>query len=456
MMSNAEGDCIVIAVLSGKGGSGKTAISLAISKVLSDAGIETLLIDCDIATRGATYFFEPELKGIPIDFQSLFVESVDEGRIIAQTRHGFDFIRADGDWDHDPVADFSRENWKYLQSQYSVILLDCQAGYSELVKWAVANSQARLIVLEPDAVSAAATRTLAFRLGGMLETQTTFQIFNKLTEEERPIYEKAIGGTLYPSLPPLPFDWGVRASFASRSIPEVISARSAFGLGVLRMLRQLIPSHDSILQEHEQRTVGNWFTDIRTKLTELEDLKADTRFERSEQDRRNRLRRLYIQTSGVMSVGVLLMAMTFMRGSLAGILLEYLPAAIGMMAVVVGFARQVFEVKEIREERNKDSAENAMQDLESQIDQYKTLISTDPRLREYSKENLGNAVSRTRFRSGESCIVSGVYRVESYIDDDGAIVDHDVRVSLSAGENFPLNDSRRCRWKLIDDPVASK
>lgn len=47
-----------IAFLSGKGGSGKTTLALSMADLLSRCGIRTLLVDCDMSTNGATYFYE--------------------------------------------------------------------------------------------------------------------------------------------------------------------------------------------------------------------------------------------------------------------------------------------------------------------------------------------------------------------------------------------------------------
>ena len=62
MTSNTNKKTSVISFLSGKGGSGKTSSSLAISKILADVGFKVLLIDFDFATSGATYFFLPDLN----------------------------------------------------------------------------------------------------------------------------------------------------------------------------------------------------------------------------------------------------------------------------------------------------------------------------------------------------------------------------------------------------------
>ena len=46
----------VVAIISGKGGAGKTSVALSLAKYLALLGKRVLVIDADSATHGATYF----------------------------------------------------------------------------------------------------------------------------------------------------------------------------------------------------------------------------------------------------------------------------------------------------------------------------------------------------------------------------------------------------------------
>ena len=50
-----------LAILSGKGGSGKTTLSILLTQLLANCNKQILLVDCDLSTNGATYFFESRL-----------------------------------------------------------------------------------------------------------------------------------------------------------------------------------------------------------------------------------------------------------------------------------------------------------------------------------------------------------------------------------------------------------
>lgn len=53
--------------MSSKGGSGKTTLALSIADLLYRCEVRTLLVDCDLSTNGATYFYESRLADRSID-----------------------------------------------------------------------------------------------------------------------------------------------------------------------------------------------------------------------------------------------------------------------------------------------------------------------------------------------------------------------------------------------------
>lgn len=48
----------VISLISAKGGMGKTSIAVNIAHAATEIGLKVLLIDCDLRTMGATYFYK--------------------------------------------------------------------------------------------------------------------------------------------------------------------------------------------------------------------------------------------------------------------------------------------------------------------------------------------------------------------------------------------------------------
>ena len=63
MNTNNEISATTVSFVSGRGGVGKTVISLSLEKFLSSLGDrKVLLIDFDLATNGASHFFRDKIK----------------------------------------------------------------------------------------------------------------------------------------------------------------------------------------------------------------------------------------------------------------------------------------------------------------------------------------------------------------------------------------------------------
>lgn len=398
-----------LALLSGKGGSGKTIIALSMSKLLSEAGQKVLLIDLDIATHGATYWFENDMENATSEILCLhhLLDSSKGQRLPLKTSHGFDFIPSTSnlltekfdaqslyfkDIKNESVFD---DNFSNISDDYDVVILDCQAGYSRLVAWAAKSVNRNLLVLESDAVTAASVRVLFLRLGAILSRSKTWQIYNKLTEEERGIYEKMEAGALFPNLPPIPFDWQVRAAFALGQIPNTASIDSAFGLGVLRVLRPLIPAASEALTTLERETVGEWHNDVTMMLSKLEKEKKEIKFSAIMKERRRRLRLAQfvilvgLLISAVFATAALVMPLKISIFTLEQMSLRFTPSVFAGTLALLGLVIPVgyyFGVQHsIRSEQLQDVAQERIEMLDREMERFQTLLRTDPRLREYAK-----------------------------------------------------------------------
>lgn len=278
-----------LALISGKGGSGKTVVGLAMARILTEAGYSVLLIDCDTSTHGATYFFENDLEraGDVLTLAQLMRgKNARRGTHLFKAKDGFSFMPStlrpaeDQDVVHGPTEDSDLyQRLHFLRDKFDITIFDCQAGYNAVVRGMCEMSRRHLIVMEPDAVSSAAVRVLFLQLGNLLKSSSTWQVFNKLTEEERPAYSKVMAGTLFTNLPAVPFDWSVRAAFAIKEIPSVMSAESAFGLGLMRLAHIILPECRDRLQELEQKTIGEWYANVLASKERAETLLASLRHE---------------------------------------------------------------------------------------------------------------------------------------------------------------------------------
>lgn len=228
-----------VAFLSGKGGSGKTTIALSVSSMLSKCNIKILLLDCDLNTNGATYFYEEKLsqsKNI-LSFQDLICDDIDIDTI-TQINSNMFFIPSmtkfsekntlPSLFDSHAKLNFNR-NMQKLLSNYDVILYDCQAGYSEVLELVLPLVDTNLIVMESDAISASSLRNLYLKIGHLLNDNHTYQIFNKVSSDEYKIYSKLSKETFFPNIETVLFNWEIRKAFALANVPNINHLTASYG-----------------------------------------------------------------------------------------------------------------------------------------------------------------------------------------------------------------------------------
>lgn len=231
----------VLALLSGKGGSGKTTLALSIASMLSECSVKVLLIDSDLSTNGATYFYEGKLENRLKESGSFYNIFVNNENIID------DFININSNLDFLPsIAKITKNNTKsyqygeldfrrmgnfdeQLRSYYDVIIYDCQSGYTDILRLILPYIDVNLVVMEADAISSAAIRSLYLKIGDILDSKKIYQVFNKATDEEYDIYSKVSGGTVFTNIETIRFDWKIRRAFAIGQIPDMRNTSAKYG-----------------------------------------------------------------------------------------------------------------------------------------------------------------------------------------------------------------------------------
>lgn len=254
-----------IAFLSGKGGSGKTTLALSTADLLCRCGVQTLLVDCDLSTNGATYFYESQLttldegqrprsrsfdglmKGIDIinEFFPLTISS------------GLDFIPSILDISNQYLGEEERIHRRDCKSQlekfltwarknYEVILFDCQAGYAEFLPILLPLMDADLFVMEADSISASAMRSLHLKIGNSLGHARLYQVFNKATPDEYDTYSKIVG-TFFTNIGTLLFDWKIRQAFSRSQVPDIENTSAKYGIDLCEICKVIFT--DKVIQE---------------------------------------------------------------------------------------------------------------------------------------------------------------------------------------------------------------
>lgn len=253
----------VLALLSGKGGSGKTTLALSIASMLSKCKLKVLLVDCDLSTNGATYFYEEKLAENTNElssFYNLFISDINDDSYRLRK-----VIKIDEYMDFMPsivkITKLNSESYRYreqdlkkvdkidkkLRDEYDVIIYDCQAGYTDILKLLLPYVDINLVVMEADAISSAAIRSFYLKVGNLLNDKKIYQIFNKATDEEYEIYSKISGGTVFTNIETVRFDWKIRKAFSVAQIPDMQKTSARYGEQVYNICKVLFK--DEKIQE---------------------------------------------------------------------------------------------------------------------------------------------------------------------------------------------------------------
>lgn len=239
-----------MALLSGKGGSGKTTLALSMSSMLSKCGIRVLLVDCDLSTNGATYFYEdrlPEHNRNTISFYNIIFGIGDQEGAINIDKN-MDFIPSITQITKQNTETYSyRENDEKIlknmkanyDEKYDIIIFDCQAGYTDSLKLILPIVDINLVVMEADAISSSAIRSLYLKIGDFLNDRKVYQIFNKATDEEYQIYSKISGGTVFTNIETVKFDWKIRKAFSVAEIPDMEITSANYGIQIYNICKIL-------------------------------------------------------------------------------------------------------------------------------------------------------------------------------------------------------------------------
>lgn len=259
-----------LALISGKGGSGKTTMAICMASMLAESGQKVLLVDCDLSTNGATFFFEDlvnEHKDRIFSFTDIIglisgEEKVGRGDAIRRlgrneaeylyVAENFAFVPSimpsdlrTNLFDSINIKRYSTEFpniYSYLKKPFDIVLFDCQAGYSEALEYVLPVSDYTLLIMEADAISSAAARNLYIKTEKLMINKKTYQIFSKVTEEEKAVYGQVLLGTFYTNIGAVIFDWNVRKAFGLAKIPDVKSSKSEFGMQVYDICTNIFSS----------------------------------------------------------------------------------------------------------------------------------------------------------------------------------------------------------------------
>ncbi|MBQ7501033.1 MAG: ParA family protein [Clostridia bacterium] len=249
--------CKSISIISGKGGCGKTTLALSMASLLSNCGIKVLLVDCDLCTNGATYFYEEKLssnKKMILSFNDIVFRNYDPKKKYVNINENYDFMPSIIQISKDDTKTYTYSNGDTLQlnndivQKYDIVIFDCQSGYTDVLKLILPICDIVLMVMETDSISSAATRCLYLKIGDIINEKKIYQVFNKSSIEEYDTYSKVSGGTVFTNIETIKFDWKIKKAFSVSQIPDMDNTSANYGEQIFNVCNILF-LEDSIKQK---------------------------------------------------------------------------------------------------------------------------------------------------------------------------------------------------------------
>ncbi|MFA6268267.1 MAG: cell division ATPase MinD [archaeon] len=212
----------VIAVASGKGGTGKTTITANLGIALSKLGQKVLLIDADVAMANLSLILG--MQSSPITLHDVLLGEAQPHDAIYDGPMGVRFIPSGLSLDNYKRVDSERLTSivSQLVEEYDFILLDVAAGIEKNVLSALSASQETLLVTMPTSpaiADALKAKIVAQRLG----SKVIGVVINFVMNEKGEITKNEIANMLeLPIYGNIPYDPEVRKSFMQEKVAPVI------------------------------------------------------------------------------------------------------------------------------------------------------------------------------------------------------------------------------------------
>lgn len=258
-----------IAIVSGKGGSGKTMVTATMATILDSLGHKVLLVDADYGTAGLTYYMGLNtVANISVGLTNLSSQkdlSPESINKYSQKMGGFKNSDFMGIGDHRRYLKSSSETdieflFKRLvevsKEKYDFILIDCRGGIdteSLMVCQAVDNV---VIVAETDTTSFQATQYLVDTLyDNNLSDKLLGFMINKVFDDPSSIARAGTASFKSQYLDSIPFDLDATKSFLVGDLP---TRASMFSSQIWHVIYKLYPE---TIQQPRLRSLA--FSDYR-------------------------------------------------------------------------------------------------------------------------------------------------------------------------------------------------
>lgn len=150
----------IIAIASGKGGTGKSTVTAAVSRVLARIGCRVLAVDLDSGLRSLDLLFGAEDR-LALDLEDILRDARPPADAVVQLNETLFLLSAPGVTGRQPPPERVIPLLRRIKSDYDYILLDLPAGTEYSVTLAKALADLVLLVATPDQITCRDARNMA-------------------------------------------------------------------------------------------------------------------------------------------------------------------------------------------------------------------------------------------------------------------------------------------------------
>lgn len=174
----------IVALVSGKGGTGKSTLCVTLGMVLVRKGYRVLLIDCDCGMRALDILMEID-RNLVFDISDVIKGNCTEEKIIypCEFCEGLFLISAPQNPDDLVCKEDMKHFTDSIRNQFDYILLDAPSGIGKAMESAVYNADICLVVANAEAVSVRCCVSVRRKLYD-LDKNNIRLIINKFSKKE--------------------------------------------------------------------------------------------------------------------------------------------------------------------------------------------------------------------------------------------------------------------------------
>lgn len=247
------------AIVSGKGGSGKTMIAVTMARSLAELGYRTLLIDADFATGGLSYYLTFNIFSNPrigladlhssIDYKLNIDDVISEPKSSSlEGNEDLGLLRLVTTGDQRAIEPMPQQDLSLMlsavltaaESRFDYIIIDCRGGIDPQSVTVCELCDEILVVAETDATSIQSTQHLIDVLNGRdLRQKISGFLLNKVMDDPSSLAKASISFFRSEYLGSVPFDIDATRAYIQGKLP---SSNSLFSRHVKSVMAKMLPS----------------------------------------------------------------------------------------------------------------------------------------------------------------------------------------------------------------------